>query len=124
MRDRMPRDIVESIVESPGDISKPTQTPYNPWKRPRPYVVFGLGMGAASMLFMCILPHAVVAGWFALGLGIPAVVVANEEIRRHPEAQSVPFIVWGKRTGKLGIIIGPATALIWILIIAVAGIRF
>ena len=81
-------------------------------------------MGASSMLFLCILPHAVIAGWFALALGIPAVLVAKEEIRRHPEAQSVPFIVWGKRTGKLGIIIGPATALIWILIIAVAGISF
>ncbi len=116
--------IVPGIVESPGDSSASAQPPYNPWKRPRPYVVFGLGMGAASMLFLCILPHAVIAGWFALALGIPAVLVAKEEIRRHPEAQSVPFIVWGKRTGKAGIIIGPATALIWILIIAVAGINF
>ena len=116
--------IVPGIVESPGDSSASAQPPYNPWKRPRPYVVFGLGMGAASMLFLCILPHAVIAGWFALALGIPAVLVAKEEIRRHQEAQSVPFIVWGKRTGKLGIIIGPATALIWILIIAVAGINF
>lgn len=116
--------IVPGIVESSEDSSKPAQPPYNPWKRSRPYVSFGLGIGAASMLIMSILPHAVVAGWFALALGIPAVLVANEEIRRHPEAQSVPFIVWGKRTGKLGIIIGPATAVIWILIIAVAGFSF
>ena len=116
--------IVPGIVESPGEDSKPAQPPYNPWKQPRPYVVFGLGMGAASMLFLCILPHAIVAGWFALALGIPAVLVAKEEIRRHPEAEIVPFIVWGKRTGKLGIIIGPATALIWILIIMVAGVNF
>ncbi len=116
--------IVPGIVESSEDSSMPAQPPYNPWKRPRVYVVFGLGMGAASMLFLCILPHAVIAGWFALALGIPAVIVANEEIRRHPEAQSVPFIVWGKRTGKLGIIIGPATAVIWILIFAVAGFNF
>ena len=78
---------------------------YKPWTRAMTYVVFGLGMGAAGFLMFCILPHAIAMGWFALGCGIPAVLLAKKEIGRFPEAEHHGFIKWGKRMGLLGIII-------------------
>ena len=53
---------------------------YKPWTRPLTYVVFGLGMSCAGFLMFCVLPYAVVMGWFALGCGIPAVLLARKEI--------------------------------------------
>jgi hypothetical protein len=97
---------------------------YRPWTRALTYVVFGLGMAAAGFLWFAILPHAIVMGWFALGCGIPAVLLANKEIGRFPEAAEQGFIKWGKRTGLLGVIIGPASAIIWIIIVAAIGFSF
>jgi len=97
---------------------------YKPWTRPLTYVVFGLGMGAAGMLMMCLLPYAIVLGWFALGCGIPAFLLAKKEIGRFPEAEGHGFIKWGKRMGLLGIIIGPASAVIWIIIVVALGFNF
>jgi hypothetical protein len=97
---------------------------YKPWTRPLTYVVFGLGMAAAGFLMFSILPHAIVTGWFALGCGIPAFLLAKKEIGRFPEAEGHGFIKWGRRTGLLGIIIGPASAVIWIIIVAAIGFSF
>jgi len=97
---------------------------YKPWTRPLTYVVFGLGMACAGFLMFCLLPYAIVIGWFALGCGIPAFLLAKKEIGRFPEAEGHGFIKWGKRMGLLGIIIGPATAVIWIIIVAAIGFSF
>jgi hypothetical protein len=97
---------------------------YKAWTRPLTYVVFGLGMGAAGFLMFSILPHAIVMGWFALGCGIPAFLLAKKEIGRFPEAENHGFIKWGKRMGLLGIIVGPASAIIWIIIVAAIGFSF
>jgi hypothetical protein len=97
---------------------------YKPWTRPLTYVIFGLGMAAAGFLMICLFPYAIVLGWFALGCGIPAVLLAKKEIGRFPEAAEHGFIKWGKRMGLLGIIIGPATAVIWIIIVAAIGFNF
>jgi len=109
-----------------GDFSTPDARPeeYQPWKRPLTYVVFALGMNAAGVLFGCLSYAAVVLGWFALGLGIAAVVLARKEIDRCPRAEQHPFIKWGRRTGMLGIFIGPLTAIVWIVVIAAIGLRF
>lgn len=95
--------------------------PYRPWMRPLTYVSFALGLSSVSFLWFALLPHTIVFGWFALGFGIPAVLLANKEIGRFPEAADQSFIKWGKRTGKLGIIVGPLSAIIWIIILAVVG---
>jgi hypothetical protein len=71
-----------------------------------------------------ILPHAIVTGWFALGCGIPAFLLAKKEIGRFPEAEGHGFIKWGRRMGLLGIIIGPASAIIWIVLVAAIGFNF
>jgi hypothetical protein len=97
---------------------------YQPWKRPLTYVTFALGINAVSMLAGCFSAAAIVLGWFAFGLGIAAVLVGNKEIARMPQAEHHPFIKWGKRTGFLGLIIGPIAAIIWIILIAAVGIRF
>jgi hypothetical protein len=97
---------------------------YQPWKRPLTYVTFALGMNAAGCLFGCASYAAIVLGWFAMGLGIAAVLVANKEVARMPAAEHHPFIKWGRRTGILGIIIGPATAIVWIILLAVVGLSF
>jgi hypothetical protein len=93
--------------------------PYRPWTRPLTYVSFALGMAATSFLWFTLSPYAIVTGWFALGLGIPAVLMANKEIDRFPEAAHHGFIKWGKRTGKLSIVLGPLGAVLWIVILAV-----
>jgi hypothetical protein len=104
---------------------RPAEPPkYKPWTRPLTYVVFGLGMAAAGFLMICLFPYAIVLGWFALGCGIPAFLLAKKEIGRFPEAEGHGFIKWGKRLGLLGIIIGPATAIIWIIIVAAIGFSF
>jgi len=97
---------------------------YKPWTRPLTYVIFGLGMAAAGFLMICLFPYAIVLGWFALGCGIPAVLLAKKEIGRFPEAEGHGFIKWGKRMGLMGIIIGPASAVIWIIIVAAIGFNF
>lgn len=99
----------------------PAPEPYVQWKRPKVYVSFGLGMAAASMLFVCIGPQAIIMGWFALGCGIPAILVGKSEVREFPEAEGSPLIKWGKRTGLLGIVIGPATAIVWTIIMVASG---
>ena len=104
--------------------SAATPQKYKAWTRPMTYVVFGLGMAAAGFLMFCILPYAMMMGWFALGCGIPAVLLAKKEIGLFPEAESHGFIKWGKRMGLLGIIIGPASAIIWIIIVAAIGFNF
>jgi len=96
--------------------------PYKPWMRPLTYVSFALGMAGISFLWFALMPHAIVMGWFALGFGIPAVLLANKEIGRFPEAANQGFIKWGKRTGKLSIIVGPLSAIVWIIIMAAVGI--
>ncbi len=97
---------------------------YKPWTRPLTYVVFGLGMSCAGFLMFCVLPYAVVMGWFALGCGIPAVLLARKEITRVPEAADHGFIRWGRRLGWWGVVLGPVTAVVWIAIIVVIGINF
>ena len=94
---------------------------YRPWRRPLTYVVFGLGMQSVTFLMFFFTPAGVVFGFLALGFGIPAVLLANKEIRRHPRAAHQGFIRWGKRTGKLGLILGPLVSLLWILAFALLG---
>ena len=116
--------LVESTTASGAGGAGPRVVPgpaYVPWRRPRTYVSFALGIGAASMLLFCLFPHAVIMGWFALGMGIPAVLVGKKEISDFPEAQNVPFIKWGIRTGLMGIVLGPLSALIYISIFLIAG---
>jgi hypothetical protein len=97
--------------------------PYKPWTRPLTYVVFGLGMSCAGFLMFCVLPYAVVMGWFALGCGIPAVLLAKKEIGRCPQAADHGFIRWGRRTGWWGIVLGPVTAVIWTLVVVIIGVN-
>jgi hypothetical protein len=114
------------MAPPPRPLPRPSAEPqkYKAWTRPLTYVVFGLGMSAAGFLMFSILPHAIVTGWFALGCGIPAVLLARKEIGRFPQAENHGFIKWGKRMGLLGVIIGPASAVIWIIIVAAIGINF
>jgi hypothetical protein len=97
---------------------------YQPWKRPMTYVTFALGINAAGLLFMAFHPATIVFGWFAMGLGIGAVVCAGKEIALFAQAEIHPFIKWGKRTGWLGIVIGPLSAIVWIIILVGLGLRF
>jgi hypothetical protein len=97
---------------------------YQPYKRPMTYVIFALGLNAAGLLFTALHPVIIVFGWFALGLGIAAVVLARKEVVQFPEAEVHAFVRWGKRTGWLGIIIGPLAALVWIAVLATIGLNF
>jgi hypothetical protein len=114
----------ESInpYEPPRSGSDGTPTPdpgYRPWTRGRVYVTFILGMHAASFMMSL---HPVLA-LFAMGFGIPAVLLANKEIEEFPEAEQHPFIKWGKLTGKIGMIGGPiyfVVGVIAVIIIAIA----
>jgi hypothetical protein len=89
---------------------------YRPWTRGRTYVVFILGMHAASFMMAFFHPVFAILGF---AIGIPTVVVANREIDEIPQAADHPFILWGKRCGKIGLIGGPIVILVWIIIIAV-----
>ncbi|MCK9463608.1 MAG: hypothetical protein M0R80_28645 [Proteobacteria bacterium] len=97
---------------------------YKPWMRPLTYVVFLLGTGAATWALFSVTPFAVVYGWIALGMGIPAVLLAKKEIGRFPQAAEHGFIKWGRRTGLVGVILGPIAAVIWIIIWVAVGINF
>ena len=122
----MSDEIVVTPVGDAGASSPPDRgfqpDPYKPWMRPLTYVSFALGMAGVSFLWFALMPHAIVMGWFALGFGIPAVLLANKEISRFPEAANQGFIKWGKRTGKLSIIAGPLSAIVWIIIVFAIGI--
>lgn len=117
----------EQVPEDPGAELAPAAAPpeeaepYRPWRRPLTYVVFGLGMQAVTFLMFCFGPPGVAFGFVAMGCGIPAVLLANKEIRRHPEAGGHGFIVWGRRTGKIAMIIGPLVSILWIVAFAVLG---
>ena len=63
-------------------------------------------------------------GWFALGFGLPAWLIGRKEAAEFPEAAAHGFIKWGIRTGMLSIILGPLSAIVWILIAVFIGIRF
>ena len=117
----------EQHVEAPGQELAPDQPladgtePYDPWRRPLTYVVFGLGLQGVTFLLFCFGPPGVAFGWVAMGFGIPAVLLANKEIRRHPQAAEHGFIKWGKRTGKISLIAGPLVSILWILGFALLG---
>ena len=89
---------------------------YRPWSRGRTYVVFILGMHAASFMMFAFHP---VFPIFALAFGIPAVIIANREIDEIPESAGHPFIVWGRRTGLIGLIGGPIALLLWVLVVVI-----
>jgi hypothetical protein len=97
---------------------------YRPWRRPRTYIVFALAMSAAGFLMICPLPYAILMGWFALGLGIPALLLGKKEIAEFPAAASHGFIKWGCRLGLLSIIIGPLTAIVWTVLLFAIGFGF
>jgi len=123
----MSDDIQVTPVGGSGDPRDDFATPeapatYQPWKRPRTYVTFVLGISAVGCLFGCLSVAAIVLGWVALGVGIAAVLIGRKEIGELPEAERHPFIKWGRRTGMLGIIIGPIAAVIWIVILATVGL--
>ena len=100
----------------------PQPARYVPWKRPLTYVVFSLGMAAATMLLFSFFPSAIVTGWFALGFGIPAVVLAYKEQGRAPAAADHGFVKWGRRAGWWGIVGGPVSAIIWIVLVIALGL--
>jgi hypothetical protein len=97
---------------------------YQPWKRPLTYATFALGLNAAGMLMFGFHPLAILLGWFALGLGIGAVVCARKEIDQFPRAADHRFVKWGKRTGWLGIVLGPISAILWAVLLTVVGLNY
>lgn len=102
------------------DQIQPAEAPkYARWKRPMTYVIFGLGLLSVLFLTFCVMPSAIVMGWFALGCGLPAVILGAKEVKSFPEAAEVGMIKWGRRTGLIGTIGGPATAIIWIVLLAI-----
>jgi hypothetical protein len=100
-------------ADAPQTAQTPPGTDYRPWTRARVYVSFILGMHAAGFMMSL---HPVLA-LFALGFGIPAVLVANKEIEEYPQAAAHPFIHWGRLTGKIGIIGGPILAVVGFIVI-------
>jgi hypothetical protein len=109
-------------LAAPPSRAAPDPQRYRPWTRPLTYVVFSLGMAAATMLLFSLFPSAIVTGWFALGFGIPAVVLAYKESGRVPAAADHGFIKWGRRAGWLGIALGPASAILWIVLVVALGL--
>ena len=102
-----------------NDYAKPPlagPSDYRPYSRGRVYAVFILGMHTAG--FMMFFFHPLFA-LFAIGCGIPAVVLANREIEEFPEASEHGFIKWGKRTGQIGLIGGPIVLGIWNIVLVV-----
>lgn len=108
----------------PGVAIGPVSGGYKPWTRWRVYTSFILGVSAATMLLICIAPQAVVLGWMALGMGLPAWLIGRKEVAEFPEAAGHGFIKWGIRTGMLSTILGPISAIVWIIIIAAIGVHF
>jgi hypothetical protein len=108
---------------SPAGPAQPLQPEYRPWKRGRTYATFLLGVHSAGFAALFFVPHAIAFGWIALGLGIPAVILAKREIAQFPQAANTPFIKAGRITGKVGIIAGPIAAVAWIVIFVVMGIK-
>ena len=104
---------------APVNAPVPTRRPYNPWSRARTYLVFCFGMTSISFIGLFMTPHMVMFGWFALGFGIPAFKLANREIAEYPEAAEVNFIKYGRKCGKLGMILGPILAVLWVIILIV-----
>jgi hypothetical protein len=94
----------------------PDGAEYSPWKRGRVYVAFILGTFAAEMMIAFFHPVFAAIG---LGCGIPAVIVANKEIAEYPQSATHGFIVWGKRCGWIGIIVGAISVVVWIVILVV-----
>jgi hypothetical protein len=107
-----------------GGITGPAPGAYRPWVRWRVYTSFVLGVSAATTLLICIAPQAVVLGWMALGMGLPAWLIGRKEVAEFPEAAGHGFIKWGIRTGMLSTILGPVSAIVWIIIIAAIGVHF
>lgn len=125
----MSDDLSVTPVTEEGDPYGGFSTPevfaeYQPWKRPMTYVSFALGLNAAGLLMMGFHPASIVFGWFAMGLGIGAVVCARKEIAEFSQAAEHPFVKWGRRTGWLGIVVGPLAAIVWIVLLAAIGISF
>ncbi len=106
-------EITVKPVKDPEEAAPLAPTGYNPWVRWRTYVSFFLGIGSASTLFLCIMPHAIVAGWLALGMGLPAWLIGKKEIAEVPQSATHGFVKWGIRTGMLGTFVGPLTAIVW-----------
>jgi len=107
-----------------GSSVGPVPAVYKPWLRWRVYTSFVLGVSAATMLVICIAPQAVVLGWMALGMGLPAWLIGRKEVAEFPVAAKHGFIKWGIRTGILSTILGPISAIVWIVIIATIGVHF
>ena len=98
----------------------PAGPAYSPWKQPRIYAAFVLGTTAAELMFAAFHPVFAAIG---LGCGIPAVILANKEAVEHPEAATHGFVVWGRRCGWIGIIIGAIAIVVWIVVLAL-GVGF
>jgi hypothetical protein len=113
MVDNGGNEITVKPVKDPEEAAPLAPTGYNPWVRWRTYVSFFLGIGSASTLFLCIMPHAIVAGWLALGMGLPAWLIGKKEIAEVPQSATHGFVKWGIRTGMLGTFVGPLTAIVW-----------
>jgi hypothetical protein len=102
----------------------PAPVGYKPWFRWRVYTSFLLGVSAATMLLVCIAPHAVVLGWMALGMGLPAWLIGRKEVAEFPVAAEHGFIKWGIRSGLLSMVLGPLSAIIWTVVIVLIGVHF
>lgn len=107
-----------------GTVAGPATGDYNPWMRWRVYTSFIMGVSAATLLLVCIAPQAVVLGWMALGMGLPAWLIGRKEVAEFPQAAGHAFVKWGIRTGVLSTFLGPLAAIVWIAIIAAVGVRF